>query len=221
MRQVVTRAPLLASLLAPLLAVLLVPALQVPAAHAQPEVAPKRDYAITYRTEGGPAGNEMRISYQASSKLQRVEGGGPPGMTMLIDITRGDLTMINTAARNYIVLSGGESRPPWADTDRYRFERAGSDRVANTPCTVFRMLEGTQQRGTACATNDGITLRAEWNRDGTTGRIEATQVSIATQPAENFRIPAGFQKVEMPGMPPGLGGPPSGGQGAPGGPPRR
>jgi len=198
-----------------LLAAAVVPAAP---ASAQPEVAPKRDYAITYRTEGGPGGNEMRISYQASSKLQRVEGSGPPGMTMLIDITRGDLTMINTAARNYIVLSGGESRPPWADTDRYRFERAGSDRVANTPCTVWRMLEGNQQRGTACATNDGITLRAEWNRDGMSGRIEATQVSLATQPAENFRIPAGFQKVEMPGMPPGLGGPPGG---APGGPPRR
>lgn len=198
-------------ILAALLAASSLPAL------AQPEVAPKRDYAITYRTEGGPMGNEMRVSYQASSRMQRIEGAGPPGMTMLIDIGRGDMTMINTAERSYLTLTGGESRPPWADTDRYRFERGGSDRVANTPCTVWRMMEGNVQRGTACATADGITLRAEWNRDGMSGKIEATQVSLAAQPAANFRVPAGFQKVEMPGMPPGLGGPP-GGQG---GPPRR
>lgn len=196
---------------------------------AQPEIAPKRDYAITYRVEGSPMGDQMRVSYQASSRRQRIEGAGPPGMTMLIDIGRGDMTMINAAERSYIVMTGGESRPPWADTDRYRFERAGSDRVANTPCTVWRMLEGTTQRGTACATGDGITLRAEWNRDGMGGRIEATAFSLAAQPAANFRVPDGYRRLEVPGLPPGLGGPPGGGPpgagpaapGGPGGPPRR
>jgi hypothetical protein len=201
-----------------LAALALVPA--APAA-AQPEVAPKRDYAITYRVEGSRMGSEMRISYQASTKLQRIEGGGPAGMTMLIDILRGNMTMIDAANRRYIQMTGGESRPPWADTERYRFERAGSDRVANTACTVWRMVEGGERRGTACATDDGITLRAEWQRDGMAGKIEATQVSLAAQPAENFRVPAGFQRMEMPGMPPGLGDPPSGAPGAPGGPPRR
>jgi hypothetical protein len=177
-------------------------------AFAQPEVAPKRDYAITYRVEGSPMGNEMRISYQAATKLQRLEGVGPGGMTMLIDTGRGSLTMIDANNRRYIEMTGGESRPPWADTQRFRFERAGSDRVANTACTVWRMIEGGQRRGTACATDDGITLRAEWQLEGQGGKIEATQVSLAAQPAENFRVPAGYQRMEMPGMPPGLGGPP-------------
>lgn len=203
---------------AALLAAGAVLALALPAA-SQPERAPKRDFAITYRTEGGMPGHGMRISYQAASRMQRLQPDGADGMIMLIDMARGSMTMINTEARVYFVMTGGESRPPWADTDRYRFERAGSDRVAGTPCTVWRMLEGAQQRGTACATDDGITLRAEWTRDGTSGRIEATEISLARQPDENFRVPPGFHKVEMPGMPPGTGGPPSGGP--PGGPPRR
>jgi hypothetical protein len=175
---------------------------------AQPEITPKRDYAAVYRVEGAPMmGNEMRVAYQASTRLQRIEGG-PMGMTMLLDAPRGSMTMIDTNSRSYFEMTGGSSRPPWADTQKYRFERAGTDRVANTPCTVWRMLEGNERRGTACATDDGITLRAEWQAQGQAGKIEATSFTLGTQPPENFRVPAGYQKMDMPMMPPGMGGPP-------------
>jgi hypothetical protein len=187
---------------------LLLPLVAAQPAAGQPELTPKRDYAGVYKVEGaGPMGNEMRIAYSAATKIQRVEGG-PMGMTMLVDIPRGSMTMIDGNARRYFELTGGDSRPPWADTSRFRFERAGTDRVANTPCTNWRMIEGGQRRGTVCATGDGIMLRAEWQHEGNAGKIEATSFSLAAQPAENFRVPSGYQRMEMPALPPGLGGPP-------------
>lgn len=179
-------------------------------AFAQPSLTPKRDYAATYRMEGmGPVGGTaMSIAYSAALKMQRMEGG-PMGGVMLLNPTTGTLTMLQPELRSYMELTGGRAdQAPWLDSNRYRFERTGSDRVANTACTVWKMMEGTTQRGTVCATDDGIMLRAEFDHDGNHGKIEATSFALATQPPENFRVPAGYTKMEMPGMPPGMGRPP-------------
>jgi hypothetical protein len=194
------RALTAAALLAPLAAPLVAPL----AAQAQPSLTPKRDYAATYTIDGaGPMNGEMRIAFSTALGIQRMEGG-PMGMVMLMDPAKGSLTMIDAGNRRYMELTGGRSSAPWTDTERYRFERAGADRVAGIPCTTWRMLENNQPRGTACATDDGIMLRSEWQREGSRGSITATTVSITPQRAEDFRVPAGFTRMEMPTF----GGPP-------------
>jgi hypothetical protein len=172
---------------------------------AQPTLTPKRDYAATYSIDGaGPMNGEMRIAFHAASGIQRMEGG-PMAMVMLLDPAKGSLTMIDAANRRFMEMSGGRSSAPWTDTDRYRFERAGTDRVAGVPCTTWRMLEGGQQRGASCATDDGIMLRTEWDlQGGNRGSITATSIAVTPQRAEDFRPPAGFTRMEMPGF----GGPP-------------
>lgn len=177
------------------------------AAAAQPSLTPKRDYAATYRIDGagaGPMQGEMRIAFHAATGIQRMEGG-PMGAVMLLDPAKGSLTIIDSANRRAMEMTGGRTSAPWTDTQRYRFERAGTDRVANTPCTNWRMFEGTAPRGTACATDDGIMLRSDWQAGESSGRIEATSLSLAPQRPEDFRVPAGYQRIEMPvpgGAPP-------------------
>lgn len=182
-------------------------ALGAVSAAAQPSLTPKRDYAVTYAMEGTGPMREMRMAYSAALRMQRIEGG-PTGV-MLVDQARGSLTMIDSASRNYFEFSGRNgNQTPWLDPNRYRFERVGADRVANTACTVWRVIEGTTRRGTVCATDDGIMLRSEVDHDGQHVKVEATSFSLAAQPPENFRVPAGYTRLEMPAMPPGLGRPP-------------
>lgn len=177
---------------------------------AQPSLTPKRDFAADYTMQGAGPVRAIRIAYSAAAKMQRMEGA-PGGVVMLMDLGRHGLTMIDTANRRYFEMPAGGAAP-WLDSDRYRFERLGIDRVAGTGCTVWRVLDGTAERGTACATDDGIMLRSEWGHDGRRAKLEATALSLASQPAGQFRVPGGYQRMEMPALPPGAG---------PDGPPRR
>ena len=48
-------------------------------------------------------------------------------------------------------------------------------------------------------------LRAEGQVQGRQGGIEATSVTYARQDPDRFRIPAGYQTLQLPqGLPPGL-----------------
>ena len=71
--------------------------------------------------------------------------------------------------------------------------RAGEDRVAGEPCTVWQA--GPAGRRTAlCVTEDGVLLRSvtplSW---GGENRMEAVSVRYGPQDPARFRVPAGYR----------------------------
>ena len=67
--------------------------------------------------------------------------------------------------------------------------------------------------------SDGVMLRARSADADRQRELEAVTVNYADQPANLFEVPAGYQKLEMPNMPPGMNMGPHGG--GPGGQPGR
>jgi hypothetical protein len=137
------------------------------------------------------------------------------GMAMIMDQAAGTIVMLQPAQRMAMELpigaQGGASGPDMhsmLDPNKYRFERTGSDRVLNQPCTVWRFSEKAgAANGTACITSDGVMLRTETTHQGRPTRMEAVSVSLTAQPASLFEVPAGYQRMQMPGA--GQGGPPA------------
>jgi hypothetical protein len=193
-------------------------ALSAPASPALAQSAPPlpatRDYSATYRVSGlNDQTVDVKVFWNAALKRQRVEPqlpdapAGMGGIAMIMDQGAGTITMLQPSQRMAMELpigaQGGASGPDMQsmiDTNKYRFERTGSDRVLNQPCTVWRVVEKAGAgAGTACITSDGVMLRTEANHQGRPTRMEAVAVSLTTQPATLFEVPADYQRMQMPG----------------------
>jgi hypothetical protein len=151
------------------------------------------------------------------------------GRYLLVDRRAGRAFMVSEAGRAVLELPAGGAAAPGGGPRPYspdaRFAREGSDRVAGTPCTVWR-IEDQGVRVRACITADGVLLRARDmggpGGDAAGADREAVRVDYGGQDPARFRPPPGFQTMRMPGqmMPPG-GGPPGMQGGGPGRPPPR
>jgi len=178
--------PLLASLCA-------LPAL----AQDRPEIFPNRDVAVTYRTsvEGRPA--DMRMAWNAARRLMRMEM--PTGQGYLIlDQQAGTGFMVMQQMRMIMEMPAGqEAAARFAQASQTaRFTREGSDRVANLPCTNWKIEDGAET-GRVCITADGVTLRAQPGNGR--GEMEALAVEYATQDPARFARPEGFRNMQIPG----------------------
>ena len=207
-----------------LAAALLALATAAPSALAQatPPLPATRDHSATYRVSGlNDATVDVKLFWNAALKRQRVEPqlpdapAGMGGMAMIMDQAAGTMIMLQPSQRMAMELprgaQGGASGPDMhsmLDPNKYRFERTGSDRVLNLPCTVWRFSERAgAANGTACITSDGVMLRSETSHQGRPTRMEAVAVSLTAQPASLFEVPSGYQRMQMPGA--GQGGPPA------------
>lgn len=182
-------------------------------AQDRPPIMPTRDVSVAYRVSGEGAPTEMRMSWLTAQGLMRVDMPGGPGGAggfMVVNAQAGSGFMAMPQMRMLMELpagAGGVSNFARA-SQTARFTREGNDRVANTPCTIWRV----EDRGDAariCTTADGVTLRAS-SGGGQSGRgsMEATLVEYGAQDAARFARPQGFQVMQMPGGAPGAGGAP-------------
>ncbi|MDB5373718.1 MAG: hypothetical protein JWP04_2360 [Belnapia sp.] len=189
-------------------------------AQDRPPLIPTRDVSIAYRTTaappGVPSGATMRMSWLVAEQKLRVDMPGGVGWS-LVDQRSQKMVMVMERQRMIMDLPieggpGGLSIPSQAP-DSARFTRAGTATIAGLACTLWR-YEDTAGRGEACVTADGVILRSSGTHGGQTGTLEATEVAYGAQDPARFRIPSGYQSMQIPGMatpsaPPGAARPPA------------
>lgn len=185
-----------------------------------PPFAPTRDVAVAYQVQAsrmpsGPAGNgnaqgehAIRMSYSVASGRLRIEQAAMPGY-MLIDRTGGRITVVMEPMQSFMDMPfDNRAGAGLLLNEKMNFVRGGTDKVAGMACNLWTV---TSDKTTArlCITGDGVILRGEGSDpDRGEGKLLATAVTYATQPAANFSPPSGFHRMEMPTLPPGMGGKP-------------
>lgn len=187
---------------------------------APANLRPTRDVAVTYRLTGLPAQaapgapaaapQEMRMAWSVTEGKQRVDPPGGMGW-MLIDRRGNSAVMVMEPQRMVLSLppeaaaAMSQDAPPDA-----RFTRKATARIAGQSCTEWDVVV-PQGTSTICVTEDGVMLRASSPLPDGSGvsRLEATEVRYGTQDPARFRVPVGFQEMQMPTQPP-AGGPAAG-----------
>jgi hypothetical protein len=159
---------------------------------------PTRDVAIAYRVGGASGEGTMRIAFSAAAQAIRTDftGFGPPG-PVIADISGRRMILLLEAERTAIVqpIDEAEARSFREPDPGTRFTRQGTDRVAGTACTTWRVepppeiARAGARPVTTCLTEDGVMLRSEEGGQ----RAEATQVTYAPQDPARFRVPDGWR----------------------------
>lgn len=179
---------------------------------APANLRPTKDVAVTYRLVGMPAQGangqamppqEMRMAWSVTEGKQRVDPPGGMGW-MLIDRGANSAVMVMEPQRVVLALPANaaaamsQDAPPDA-----RFTRKGTAQVAGQSCTEWDVVV-PQGTSTICVTEDGVMLRAASPLPDGSGvsRLEATEVRYGAQDPARFRVPAGFQEMQMPTQPP-------------------
>ena len=175
-----------------------------------PPFLPTRDVAVDYQVEvtqsrGEPqAPHSVKVAYSAASGRVRIEQATAPGY-MLIDRAAGHMTLVMEPMQSYMDMPfDAKAGAGLLLNDKMKFTRAGSDKVAGLACNQWDVVsDNTTAR--LCITDDGVVLRGQGSdpKRGE-GKLLATSVSYASQPAARFSPPQGFNKMEMPVLPPGL-----------------
>lgn len=168
---------------------------------APENLRPTRDVAVTYRLAGvqGAEDQVMRMAWSTTEGKQRVD---PPGGTgyMLIDRGANSAVMVMEPQRVVLALPSAavaamsQDAPPDA-----RFTRKGTAQIAGQGCTEWDVAV-PQATSTICVTADGVMLRAvsPLPNGGGASRLEATEVRYGAQDSARFRVPEGFQRMQMP-----------------------
>jgi hypothetical protein len=185
--------------LALVLAALAAPALaQSPAA-----IWPTRDVVVTFDPPAQTGGPDMRVAFSAGGQLARMDVG-PQGFG-IIDYKGRQMTMVMPEQRMFMVMTLPDDLPAGTDMSNHDFVRLGTRTVAGTGCTDWRVTPRTGQPGqeaVVCLTDDGVMLRSEVS--GAQSFVtEAKEVRYGALDPSLFRVPDGFQKLEMAGGMPG------------------
>jgi hypothetical protein len=156
---------------------------------------PTRDATITYRINSDGPVSQSTMAFQAATRTMRMDMGQQG--YLVADQRAGTGFMVMPQQR--MIMDMPASQNPAARLGREsataRFTREGADRVANTPCTNWR-VEDQGQSARMCVTNDGLTLRVA-NGQGQT-MMEATQVDYSAIDASRFARPQGYQAMQLP-----------------------
>ncbi|WP_304622026.1 DUF4412 domain-containing protein [Roseomonas cutis] len=178
-------------------------------AQAVPQIEPRSDAAVTYRLtgQGVPEGTQLRVEWLAAERVLRTAPPGLPGY-VLFNRKAGTARMVMEQARMVMDLPVSPETlrgMGMASSPTARFTRGGTERIAGLTCTVWTMQDG-QTTGSGCITEDGVMLRGEGQSNGRKGSLEALEVSRAAADPARFRVPAGFQAMQIPNLPgvPGL-----------------
>jgi hypothetical protein len=171
------------------------------AAHAQqrPLLLPARDAAVTYRMTDNKDHQtaDMHAYFKAGGGLMRVDPPGAP-FYMILDRNAGQVTTVIPEQHSYFQTKMGPEDRWFMLNDQMQFSRQGTQTVAGQTCTDWAMADA-EATGTACVTDDGVLLRANGTgKDGSSGGMEATSVSLGDQPDSLFAVPAGFRHVAPP-----------------------
>lgn len=172
------------------------------AAQERPPVPPARDVAVTYRVSGAaaqvvPGGvpGALRLSWSAGAQSLRVEAEGRSQL-VLVDLRARSATVLDAGTRTALVLPMRERDPHAVTLDGVRLTRRGRDSVAGHACTLYD-AHSPRGRGTLCLTAGGVPLRGEGEVNGRAGGFVAAAVDDGPQPAELFRAPPGYARLDM------------------------
>ena len=185
-------------------------------AQDRPEIFPTRDVAVTYRATSEGQTAELRMAWSAAQRLMRMDMPGGQG-AMIVNQQTGAGFMVMPQMRMIMDMpadqAGAAARFTQA-SETARFTRDGSDRVANLPCTLWR-VEDRGETARICTTADGVTLRASGGGAVGRGTLEALTVDYAAQDGARFARPQGYQNMQIPGAAQGgsQGGAPAAGAG--------
>ncbi|AHJ63840.1 Hypothetical protein GbCGDNIH3_1955 [Granulibacter bethesdensis] len=182
-----------------------------PAFADQPaHLVPQKDVSVVYTLTGAKAGEtgrprQGRLFYSSKVGEARIEADRQPGF-LLLDPRQDRATLVLNQINIY-VTSAISSTPVSALvlSPTENFTRTGTSRIAGIACTLWHVTS-RQGQGTICLSDDGILLSGEGtDTEGRTGSLHATSVKYAPQPQTLFRIPDGYQKMDLPpGMVQGL-----------------
>ena len=168
-----------------------------------PPYLPTRDVSVTYRIQadgmpGGEGPHNVKLSYLAATGRARIEQSDGPGY-LIVDRAAGHAVMVMEPMQIYIDMPfDARTGSALLLNDRMRFTRAGSDRVAALPCTLWDVASD-KTKARLCITDDGVILSGEGSDPiRGAGRMTATSVSYAALPAALFNPPAGFHRMDMP-----------------------
>jgi len=164
-----------------------------------PSLRPERDVAVTYRVlAAGAEPKEMRVAWLVGPGLTRMEPPGAPGW-ILVETRPARATMVLDRERAFLRLppemAAGMALdvPPGTEV-----VRAGEDRVAGQPCTLWDAGTG-RRRVRFCIAADGVMLRmASASPQGGENRMEAVSVQYGPQEPSRFQVPAGYRESRAP-----------------------
>jgi hypothetical protein len=196
-------------------------ALSAPAwADDTPMIHPSRDVAVEYRSSGAPQGPAsapgavVTMRFSSKSGRIRIEGASGRGYAIL-DPGAGEMTMVMAERRMYVERQADPGMIAMFKATNGSFKKTGSDTIAGVACTTYDATFN-EHSGQVCLTSDGVMLRARSADADRQREFEAVTVNYTDQPASLFEVPAGYQKLEMPNPPPGMGPPGRGPAGQPG-----
>lgn len=190
-----------------------------------PMIHPSRDVAVEYRSGGTPQGPAAApgpvVTMRFSSKTGRIRIDGASGHGyVILDPGAGLMTMVMEERHMYVERAADPGMIAMFKATNVAFKKTGSDTIAGLACTTYDATFNAHP-GQVCVTGDGVMLRARSADTDRQRELEAVSVTYADQAADLFEVPAGYQKLEMPNMPPGMAppgrGPRDGAPGAPGG----
>lgn len=171
-------------------------------AAAQERLLPRTQFDMTSRITVPDSGEQMETEMRYREGIYRTEmtmEGVPVIMLLdmqaLVATTLVDMQGMRMALEMPLDAATDIQMP----TEESLGERIGSDRVAGEACTIYRIededLPGGEAHG--CLTDDYVLLRLYIPGQG--NLLEATRFARRSQDASLFTVPAGYQRMQMPG----------------------
>ncbi len=124
------------------------------AAQNRPPPYPTRDAAVTY---SGMPGQALHVAWLATA--HRFRSDLAPGIWSLHDETADTTVVVDDNHRRTMAMPAMGPAQFGLAKDA-RFTRAGTDRIAGTACTVWK-VEAAGATSNACLTADGVPLRLD------------------------------------------------------------
>jgi hypothetical protein len=168
---------------------------------------PKADVTVTYRFDNMPYGGpkKLRITYAKGGELVRVDTfrwieAKYPSASVIFDRRADRLIRTQAERRVYTESNIGSSPNPGALINAdMRFSRQGTDTVAHSPCTDWKVEAPgkPEDQDTACVTDDGLVLRLASKRPSVASLV-ATDIHYGSPSDNVFGPPNGFTRVPSP-----------------------
>lgn len=171
-------------------------------ASEHPPLTPTREATVLYRAQGPRDREPISVRVHVSGGKIRVEPASLPGY-LIVDRDAGRVLVVMRQPHVYFETPAqSEMVRDFLPSERMRFTRKGSERVAGLSCTVWDVQAPEGRSGQVCVTADGIVLRGQ-GRDPQygSGSVEAVSVTYGPQSAGLFQPPAGYLRMDIPRLP--------------------
>lgn len=184
------------------------------------EGAKPQDAQAQYSADSYTQNAEMTLKekiYVAPGKQRKEQELGGATQVSIIRMDKGVMWMLMPDDKMYMEMSlqQAQSQNPGVDLSAYQMEKteAGRETINGLDAVKYKIImtgaDGTKLGGFQWVVSPGIQVKLDaLSKDAnSTERIkmELTNLKIGKQDLALFEIPAGYTKMTMPGLPPGMG----------------